>query len=78
VRVERDTLVVEGGAQLEMHEGTEALHADVRSTRYRRSFALSNEIDSDKIDAKLKDGVLTVRIPKRAEMQPREIEVRTS
>jgi HSP20 family protein len=78
VRVERDSLVVEGGAQLEMHEGMEALYADVRWTRYRRSFALSNELDSDKIDANLKDGVLTVRIPKRAEMQPRKIEVRTS
>jgi HSP20 family protein len=78
VRVERDSLVVEGGAQLEMHEGMEPLYADVRSTRYRRSFALSNELDSDKIDANLKDGVLTVRIPKRAEMQPRKIEVRTS
>jgi HSP20 family protein len=56
----------------------EPLYADVRSTRYRRSFALSNELDSDKIDANLKDGVLTVRIPERAEMQPRKIEVRTS
>jgi HSP20 family protein len=78
VRVERDSLVVEGAAQLEMHEGMEALYADVRASRYRRSFALSNELDSDKIDANLKDGVLTVRIPKRAEMQPRKIEVRTS
>jgi HSP20 family protein len=76
VRVDRDSLLVEGEAQLEMPEGMEALYAEVRSTHYRRSFSLSNELDADKIDANLKDGVLTVRIPKRAEMRPRKIEVR--
>ena len=74
----RDSLVIEGEAQLEMPEGMEALYADVRSTKYRRSFALSNELDTARIDGNLKDGVLTVRIPKRAERQPRRIEVRES
>ena len=46
--------------------------------RYRRSFVLSGELDSDKIEANLNDGVLTVRIPKRAEFRPRRIEVRTA
>jgi HSP20 family protein len=78
LRVERDSLVLEGEAQLDMPEGMEALYADVRSTRYRRSFALSNELDTEHIDGNLKDGVLTVRIPKRAELRPRRIEVRAS
>jgi HSP20 family protein len=78
LRAERNSLVIEGGAQLNMPEGMEALYADVRSTRYRRSFALSNELDTDQINANLKDGVLTVRIPKRAELRPRRIEVQTS
>jgi HSP20 family protein len=78
LRAERNSLVIEGGAQLNMPEGMEALYADVRSTRYRRSFALSNELDTDQINANLKDGVLTVRIPKRAELRPRKIEVQTS
>lgn len=78
LRVERDSLVIEGAAQLEMPEGMEALYADVRSTRYRRSFALSTELDTEHIDGNLKDGVLTVRIPKRAELRPRRIEVQTS
>jgi len=78
LRAERNSLVIEGGAKLNMPEGMEALYADVRSTRYRRSFALSNELDTDQINANLKDGVLTVRIPKRAELRPRRIEVQTS
>ncbi|NJD06260.1 MAG: Hsp20/alpha crystallin family protein, partial [Methylococcaceae bacterium] len=46
-----------------------------RSTRYRRSFALSSELDTDSIEASLKDGVLSLRIHKRPESRPRKIEV---
>ena len=53
----------------------EALYADVRATRYQRSFTLSNELDTDKISAEMKDGVLTLKLPKRAELQPRKIQV---
>jgi len=77
VHVDRDSLLIEGEAKLEMPEGIKALHADVRSTRYRREFTLSSELDADGIDANLKDGVLTLRIPKRAELRPRKIEVRS-
>ena len=55
----------------------EPLYADVRATHFRRSFILSKEMDREAIEANLKDGVLTLRIPKRAELQPRKIEVRT-
>jgi HSP20 family protein len=78
VEVESDSLIVEGELQLKMTENMEALHAEVRSTLYRCSFLLSRELDAAKIDATLKDGVLTVRIPKRAELRPRRIEVQSS
>jgi HSP20 family molecular chaperone IbpA len=76
IEVDKDMLLVEGDARIDMPEGMEALYADVRSTRYRRSFALSGELETGQIDASLKDGVLSVRIPKRAEVRPRKIEVR--
>ena len=60
---------------IDMPAGMEPLYADVHSTRYARGFALSTELDTDKIEANLKDGVLTVRIPKRTEHRPRRIEV---
>ena len=52
------------------------MYAEVRVPRFRRSFTLSRELDSQKIEANLKDGVLTLRIPKQAYAQPRRIEVR--
>ncbi len=68
-------MIIEGDARLEMPEGMEAIYADVRSTRYRRSFTLSSELSTEEINASLKDGVLTVNIPKRAEVRPRKIDV---
>ena len=75
VQVDGNNLAIEGQAAIDMPEGMEALHADVHTTWFRRSFTLSNELDSGNINAEMKDGVLTLRLPKRAELQPRKIEV---
>ncbi len=78
VQVDGNSLTIEGQAAIEMPEGMEALHADVNATRYRRSFTLSNELDVNNISADMKHGELTLRLPKRAEVQPRKIEVSVS
>jgi HSP20 family molecular chaperone IbpA len=77
LRVEGNTLLVEGTIAIAPQEQMTALYAEVRSTLYRRSFVLSNELETEKIEANLQDGQLTVRIPKRAELRPRRIEVQT-
>jgi HSP20 family molecular chaperone IbpA len=78
LRIDGNNLIVEGQVKLELPENAEALYADVRSSLYRRSFSLSGELETGKIEANLKDGVLKVRIPKRAELRPRKIEVQGS
>lgn len=77
LRVEGETLSFEGEAALATPEGTQAMYAELRTPTLRRSFTLSRELDSDKISAALRDGVLTLTIPKRAEAQPRKIEIQT-
>jgi HSP20 family protein len=77
LRVEGNNLLVEGTIGIAPKEQMTALYADVRSTVYRRSFVLSNELETQKIEANLKDGTLTVRIPKRAELRARRIEVQS-
>jgi len=76
IQADRNSLVIEGNAVIDVPAAMEAIHADVQVTRYRRSFALSGELDAERIEATLKDGVLTLRIPKRAEFRPRKVEVR--
>jgi HSP20 family molecular chaperone IbpA len=77
VHVEGNNLLIEGSFALDLPQGTQPLYADVRTSSYRRRFVLSRELDAEKIEAGLKDGVLTVRIPKRSELRPRRIEVQT-
>lgn len=76
VQTQHNVLVVDGEMHINMPEGMKALYADVQATRYRRSFTPSSELEADKADTDLKDGVLTIRIPNRAELHPRRIEVR--
>ena len=76
IHADRNSLVIEGNAVIDVPAAMEAIHAEVQATRYRRSFALSGELDAERIEATLKDGVLTLRIPKRAEFRPRKVEVR--
>src|SRR5687767_10647046 len=78
VKVEADTLSIEGEVASQTPEGLEAVYAEVRVPRYRRTFTLSRELDTSKVEANLKDGVLTLRIPKQAHAQPRRIEVRAT
>jgi len=75
LKVEGDTLLVEGTVQPLTPEGLEPVYAEVRVPRFRRSFTLSRELDTQRIDANLKDGVLTLRIPKAEHAQPRRISV---
>lgn len=75
IKIDGNSLAIEGEAAIEMPQGMEALYADISTTRFRRGFTLSNELDAEKISAEMKDGVLTLHLPKRAELQPRRIQV---
>jgi HSP20 family molecular chaperone IbpA len=75
LRVEGDTLTIEAEMALTMPQGMEANHAEVQLARYRRAFSLSKELDADKVNAELSQGVLRVRVPKAAHAQPRKVTV---
>jgi HSP20 family protein len=76
VTVDHETLTI---------KGTRKAPADVPEDRYRRverrygtfsrSFTLPNTVDSTKVSADYKNGVLTVRLPFKAEAKPRTISV---
>jgi HSP20 family protein len=78
VEADKNTLVIEGEIQFPMPQRMDALYAELQSTRYHRSFTLSGELDTERTIANLKNGVLSVNIPLRAEVRPRKIEVHAS
>lgn len=75
VRVEADQLTIEGQVALGESTGLEPVYAEVRVAHYRRTFALSRDLDTDRIEAAMKNGVLTLRIPKGERAKPRRIPV---
>ncbi len=43
---------------------------------YRRAFTLPSGVDATRVEAKLENGVVSVRLPKAAAIRPRQIPVR--
>jgi HSP20 family protein len=78
LRVDGDQLSLEGELALPLPQGMAADHAEVRLSRYRRTFTLSKELDADKVNAELTQGLLRVRIPKADHAQPRKIAVQVN
>lgn len=76
VRVDGDTLTIEATASVEGPKDMELAWSEARYPSYRRSFTLSRELDTSRVEATLKDGVLRLSIPKLEEARPRRIEVR--
>lgn len=50
-------------------------YAEYREGGYHRQFRISEDVDASGVTAKMKDGVLELRLPKSAESRPRRIEV---
>jgi len=76
LHVEDNTLTLRGERKLEQ-TATENGYQRVERAygAFQRSFALPPTIDAEHISAESKDGVLRIRLPKRAETKPRQIKV---
>lgn len=78
VQLSENRLSVSGRRESEKTEQQETYYATERSYgSFTRSFVLPEGIDANKAHAQLKDGVLSIAIPKRPEAQPRKIAVQS-
>ena len=77
ISITGNRLTVSGQRESEKREESETYYALERSYgTFSRSFTLPREADTEHVDAELKNGVLTLRIPKRTEAQAKKIELR--
>ncbi len=78
VRVDGDSLLIEAAASTAWPQQMQLIYGEAQYPSYRRQFTLSRELDSSRIEASLKDGVLKLAIPKLEEAKPRRIDIRVA
>lgn len=76
IQVENDVLTLSGERRATVPKGYTAHRRERGAVSFTRSFTLPVKVDVDKINASLKDGVLTLEMPKMPEAQPRRIAIR--
>jgi HSP20 family molecular chaperone IbpA len=77
VQFENDELRIHGKVA-PRHESSKFLRHEYGLGDYDRKFSVGDAIDSSKITAELKHGVLTVQLPKREALKPKRVEVKVN
>jgi HSP20 family protein len=78
IKVEDNNLTIRGERKFEKETKEENYHRIERSYgSFFRSFALPSYIDQDRIEAEHENGVLKIRMPKKAELKPRKVKIVT-
>ncbi len=76
VRVENETLSIKGERRFEREANGKGYHRIERSYgSFVRSFAVPNSVDTEKVSADYKKGVLTVTLPKKEAAKPKQVKV---
>jgi HSP20 family protein len=76
VRVENQTLTVKGERKFEKDESNKGFHRIERSYgAFERVFTVPASVDAEKVAAEYKEGVLTVKLPKKEAAKPRQVKI---
>ena len=78
ITLEKSLLTVNGYVEPEAPEGYDIAYAEYDIGDFERSFRLSNQIDQEKIEASVKDGVLRLVLPKIGPAKTRKIAVKAA
>jgi HSP20 family protein len=76
VSLDKGVLTLKGKRAVDTPAGATVHRQERRAVSFSRSFTLPFKVDGEGLGAQLKDGVLTVTLPKSPEAQPRQIVVK--
>jgi HSP20 family molecular chaperone IbpA len=76
ITLEKNVLTIQGTVTTPERSGYKLSYGECEDGDYERSFALSEGVDRDKIEASVKDGVLQLTLPKSKEAASRKIAVK--
>jgi len=76
VHVEDETLLLRGERKAEVPAGYEAHLRERAPVAFARKLPLPGRVDADAVTATMKDGVLTVTLPKAKDARPRQVAVK--
>jgi HSP20 family protein len=76
INFENQTLTISGKRDLEEADGRQYHRTEGLYGQFSRSFTVPGTVEASRVEAELKDGVLTIHLPKREEAKPRAIEVK--
>ncbi|HEX8775418.1 MAG TPA: Hsp20/alpha crystallin family protein [Pyrinomonadaceae bacterium] len=77
INFENQTLTLSGQRDLLAEDNRQYHRVEGFYGQFTRSFTVPGHVDFNRVEAELKDGVLTIHLPKREEAKPRTIEVKT-
>lgn len=75
ITLEKRVLTIRGKVAPTRPEKLELAYAEYGEGDFERAFTMSEDFDPDKIEASMRNGVLTVTLPRAAEAQPKKITV---
>ena len=79
VRVENNVLTLRGERRIDKEVKRESYHRVERAYgSFSRSFTLPSMVDTERIKAEFKEGVLHLTLPKKEEAKPRQISIKVS
>ena len=73
---ENRTLTLSGNRELANGDGRQYHRIEGFYGQFSRSFTVPGVVDAGRVEAEMRDGVLTIHLPKREEAKPRQIEVK--
>lgn len=78
ITLEKNVLTLSGRVEPDTYEGHRAAYVEYEAGDYERAFTLSDEIDRDRIEASVKNGVLKLTLPKAEPVKLRKINVKSA